>query len=179
MANYTINFINNSGRPGSPCVYQNNSGAFDSNTLSLAWMVRNGAPGTTIVFTWNTNYSFVWAQTGVLRPGGVFNPAQQESADPGNTNNNSISLNQNEGSFAFSQSPWGGAPQGSLNLTCEVAVPVRWLSIGIGMSGSGIYACQGQPNMNFIFTPRPSYWLAFGNFQQGEALDVSSISNAV
>lgn len=50
--------------------------------------------------------------------------------------------------------------------------------VGIGMSGSPTFVVNAQPNMNLTFTPHPEYWIAFGNFNAGEVIDVQAISNA-
>jgi len=45
------------------------------------------------------------------------------------------------------------------------------------MSGSGTFVVQAQPNMNAIFTFHPEYWITFGNFKEGEVLDITQITN--
>lgn len=33
--------------------------------------------------------------------------------------------------------------------------------------------------MNLVFTPHPEYWVTFGNFVQGQVLDVEEISSCI
>jgi rhizosphere induced protein len=40
------------------------------------------------------------------------------------------------------------------------------------MSGNGTLAAPAQPAWTYIFTPRPQYWITFGEYAQGPVLDV-------
>lgn len=75
--------------------------------------------------------------------------------------------------------PQPGGQPGMLSVRCEATVPFGHTSIGIGMSGAATFATQAMPNMMYTFGTSPSYWLAFGNYQQGQVLDAHSIPNAV
>ena len=45
------------------------------------------------------------------------------------------------------------------------------------MSGSTVYAVQARPNQNLAFSPRPRYFIAYGDYQEGDVIDVSTVNN--
>ncbi len=47
------------------------------------------------------------------------------------------------------------------------------------MAGSGTFAVQAQPNMTAVFTPHPNYWVIFGNFENGDVMDIQDVTQAV
>jgi hypothetical protein len=177
MAMYSVNFINNSQNQGSACLYQQSTApSYGQPVFPLAWFVRSSFPGSQNNFQWTLEYSFVWAQTGMLMPGVTFSAAQQVSADP--TGNNLITFTQQNGNFQFGQTQ-RGYQSGMLAIQSDMMVPPNQASVGIGMSGFVTFATQAQPNMTNVFTPNPIYWLTFGNYQQGQVLDPGNTGNAV
>ena len=46
------------------------------------------------------------------------------------------------------------------------------------MSGSPVLAVQAGPNLSFIFKPHPRYWVCFGNYYEGEVIDLNEMTNA-
>jgi len=173
---YSITFSNNSSKKGTACLYQqdpNNLG----NVLPLAWFARPAYPNMSVIFSWTIDFSFFWAQTGTLMPGVQVNPGQTIAADIQNSNSIVLSAPAPY-DFRFG-TPQRGQQSGTFYITGDATIPPNTASVGIGMSGAGTFAMQAQPNYTNIFTPRASYWLTFGNYQQGQALDVDSISNSV
>jgi hypothetical protein len=69
-----------------------------------------------------------------------------------------------------------GPQQGTLTINCDNTIAMYEACVGITMSGGGTFAAPAKPDMTFIFTSQPEFWVAFGNFQLGEALDVRNIS---
>ncbi|MGK4002082.1 hypothetical protein WMF31_05625 [Sorangium sp. So ce1036] len=173
---YSLLFKNNSVNTGSACVYQTDPDITDPNVMSLAWFAQGAAPTTEIVFTWTVDYSFTWAQTGVLKPGVRFTASQTWPADLSKTNQ--VTFTNQGGIYTFTNQTTG-ARAGSLYITEDGSIPINSASVGIGMSGKGTFAVQAQPNQNLIFTPHPKYWITFGSFQPGQVLDVTRISNPV
>lgn len=175
MATYSVRFINNSQNPGSACVYQKSSAPFYGQLFSLAWFARRVYPGSQATFQWAPDYSFVCAETGTLMPGVVFQTSQQVQADPNNAN--MVTLDQNGGGLQF-QGPQPGGQPGTLTARTSNSIQFGTASVGIGMSGSATFATGAQPNMNYAFTANPSYWIAFGDYQQGQVLDADSMYNS-
>ena len=83
---YIINAINNSTWRGTFCVYQSDPNVNDPRVMSLAWFSKVVAPGTRTKFIWTIDYSFVWAETGELIPGVIFDASQRFPADLSTTN---------------------------------------------------------------------------------------------
>lgn len=176
MGTYTINFFNNSSLEGSFCVFQQTPEDIGPNVFALAWFAKLTNPGTRLSFSWDLDYCFIWDETGVLVPGITFEASQVLAG--GLTENNMVTLTKGDGAYEFVHQTTGGQP-GSLAVNNDATIPVGEASVGIGMSGSGTFAVQAQPNITYVFTPHPQYWVAFGNFQQGQALDSSEINNPV
>jgi hypothetical protein len=171
---YSLIFQNQSTNQGSGCVYQEDPNLGLPNVLSLAWFSKVAAPNTNITFSWTIDYSFVWAETGLLIPGVMFMAGQTFPADLSTTN--SITLSNLGGAYQFqNQGPGPGA--GSLYIREDNTVPLKMASVGIGMSGAGTFVVQAQPNYNLIFTPHPKYYITFGSFAKGQVMDTTSVTN--
>lgn len=173
---YSITFSNNSSTPGTACLYQQDPNHL-GNVLPLAWFARPAYQGMSVIFSWTIDYSFFWAETGTLMPGVQVNPGQTIPADTQNSNNIVLSAPAPY-DFRFGN-PQRGPQPGTFYITCDATIPTNTATVGIGMSGAGTFAVQAQPNYNNVFTPHPSYWLTFGNYQQGQALDVYGMGESV
>ncbi|HEY0036700.1 MAG TPA: hypothetical protein VGB66_08440, partial [Longimicrobium sp.] len=147
----------------------------DPSIMSLAWFTKGAAPTTTITFTWSIDYSFVWAQTGLLKAGVVFQAGQVWPADL--STRNQVTLTQENEVYTF-ENQTTGAATGNLYITEDPSILADQVAVGVGMSGSGTFVKQGQPNWNLTFTPHPQYWIAFGSYTHGEVMDISSMSDA-
>ncbi|MZP29779.1 protein rhiA [Heliobacterium undosum] len=170
---YSVVFKNNSTNFGKVCIYQTNP-ALGPDVMSLAWFSKAAFPTTTMTFTWEINYSFIWDETGELVPGVVFDASQTWDADLQNLN--SVTFCKENGAYTF-KNLTRGAKSGVLQLTEDYTVPLKQAAVGIGMSGSGTFVKQAQPNMNLFFKPHPNYWITFGNYEQGEVLDLTEITS--
>jgi hypothetical protein len=173
---YTLTFLNNSTLSADFCLFQQDPDLGVSDALPLAWFTKYvlSGQGQQAVFYWSINYSFVWGQTGQLIPGVTFNASQILPADL--STSNQVTLNQVSGAYEFIDQT-AGSRNGELYITENGTIQLDTVSVGIGMSGSGTFAVQGEPNMNLVFTPHPQYWCAFGTFTPGEVLDVEEITN--
>ncbi|TCT01081.1 protein rhiA [Aquabacter spiritensis] len=174
MTQYTLRFINNSSATRSFLTYQQDPNIGVPDVVSLAWFAKQARPGTVIDFKWTIDYSFVWSETGELKPGVTFIASQVVPADPAGVNK--IQFDYVSGAYGFEAPTTGGSP-GSLTINTASGFPPNQASIGIGMSGAGTFAVQAYPNDNAIFTPHPQYWVAFGNFLPGQVLDTTTINN--
>jgi hypothetical protein len=184
---YTLRVINNSSNFQDMCVYQDDPDLGVPDALSLAWFAKPAYPTTTVVFRWTIDYSFLWSETGLLRPGVYFDASQVWPADPSvlgvsssTKAGNQIGLSHpSPNAYKFESTPFPGAQKGSLYVKEDNTIPLKKASVGIGMSGAGTFAVQSQPNLNLTFTPHPVYYLAAGTFSQGEVLDIGSVTNPV
>jgi len=182
---YTLRVVNNSSNFMDMCMYQEDPNIGVPNALSLAWFAKPAYPTTTVVFRWTVDYSFVWSETGTLTPGVYFDASQTWPADPSIVSpatdfkaGNQIGLSHpSANAYTFTSTPTSGAQNGSLYIKEDPNIPLKRASVGIGMSGSGTFAVQSQPNLNLTFTPHPIYYLAAGTYTQGEVLDIGTITN--
>jgi len=172
---YTVVFVNNSTQTGNACIYQQGPNIANPEVMSLAWLTKGAAPSTTLVFTWTIDYSFVWAQTGVLKPGVLFTASQVWPADL--STDNQVTFTQQGGIYTF-QDQQAGPESGSLYITEDATIPANQASVGVGMSGAGTFATQAQPNWHLIFTPTPEYYITFGTYVAGEVMSITEVSNS-
>lgn len=175
MTQYSVIFKNNSTMLGDVCIYQSDPNITDPQVMSLAWFAKRAYPTTECDFFWTIDYSFVWDETGILKPGVLFKASQNWNADL--LNSNKVSFTHADGAYTFKDQEIGPA-QGKLYINEDNTVPPNQASVGIGMSGAGTFVRQCQPNMNLIFSPHPQYWITFGNYEQGVVLDITEITNA-
>lgn len=171
--NYQLYFVNNSTMSGNACVYQQDPNRMP-NVMSLAWFTKAANPNTTLMFNWDIQYNFVWSQTGMLVPGVVFFASEKVNADL--SQQNKIGFSYQNNAFTFQKPPVQGPQAGTIFIEQDGTIPANTASVGIGMSGAGTFAVQAQPNVLATFTPHPEYWITFGNYQQGEVMDIGTIT---
>jgi len=173
---YSVSFLNNSPHTGTACLYQR-SDQMNADIMPLAWFTRSTPPQNLARFDWRTDdINFFWAETKDLKPGTVVNPRQ--TAFTNRIYANSITLS-GAAADKLGFGTWeSGAQYETLDIRVAAGVPPNTASVGITMSGAPVFAVQAQPNSrNTFILDRYSinYWLAFGDFQGGEVLDVSRI----
>jgi rhizosphere induced protein len=174
---YSLTFINQSTLSHSFLCYQQDPNIGVPNVVSLAWFAKKAHPNAKIVFKWQIDYSFMWSETGVLTPGVQFVASEEVIADPqGLSGPNKIPFLSKDGAFLFGPPSVDGT-LGSLTINNGPGFPADSASVGIAMSGSGTFAVPAAPLFNAIFTPHPQYWIAFGDFEEGEVLDITQISS--
>lgn len=175
---YSLTVVNNSTEAQDLCVYQKPVDLGVQNAVSLAWLSAPCWPNQGVTFKWSLEYSFVWSQTGSLKPGVVFAPQQSLPADPSLMSANQTQFASTEGTFAFQPGAAAGSPQlGSLYIRQLSSIPPSTAAVGIGMSNAGVFVVQAEPNQNLVFTPHPEYWITAGHFAAGQVLDLEQISN--
>lgn len=170
------------------CLYQSDPKIGRGDILSLAWLSQPATPTTTLTFTWTIQYSFVWAETGVLKPGVTFQASQNWNADPtvlGVTSfgqqGNQIGLTYppDEQAYSFDSVGTPGAEVGTLYITEDKTLPLDQAAVGIGMGGFGTYVVQSQPNQTIAFTPTPVYYLQAGTYTQGQVMGTGVVDGSV
>lgn len=70
-----------------------------------------------------------------------------------------------------------GSIAGALEIDEDDTVPLKRASVGIAMAGAGTFVRQAQPNLTLFFQPHPEYWITFGNYEPGEVLNITEITN--
>lgn len=181
MTEYTLAVQNNSSNYVDFCVFQTAPDlGLGIAVRTLAWFAEPAYPTTNVVFQWNTSYSFVWSNAGPLSPGVVFQASQTWDADPMTPALQGVQLTYAAGAYNFQREPASNDHYaGNLYIDEGGDVPLNDASVGIGMSGSGTYAVDAQPNQHLVFTPHPKYWLVAGNFDQGQVIDLAELNNPV
>jgi hypothetical protein len=171
---YAIRAMNSSTNSGSFCIFQQDPNLGVSGALPVVWFSKYVHPQTAVRFDWTTDYNFVWSETGLLSPGVDFDASQVFDADLQGLNQ--ITLTYIGGAYTFSNQGKGPKP-GPLYIREDASIPLKKASVGIGMSGSATFVVQAQPNLSLNFTPLPRYYIAFGDYTQGEALALPEMTN--
>ena len=174
---YILNVKNNSTQSGSFCIYQEAPDINLPGITTLAWLAKPAHPSTLLEFEWYLQYCFVWSKTTDLRPGTIVKSSQAWDANLSTLNH--VNFDYAGGAYTF-KDPSQGDYEGNLYVDQSKRVVSNDASVGIGMSGKGAFVVPSQPNMKVIMTPKPTYWLLFGDFDEGEILDVTQVTeNAV
>ncbi|MGY3515536.1 hypothetical protein [Micromonospora haikouensis] len=174
---YNIMISNASALDGMNAILFQENPVLPSDAVTLAWMSKMCHPSTTIEYKWSIDYNFVWGQVGTLVPGTQFVAGQILSADL--TQNNLVTLSYVDGGFEFGPTSSSGNSS-SLIIKEDDTVPGPGNddqgSVGIGMSGAGTFVVPTVPNTGVEFTPKPTYYVAFGSFESSEVMDVSELT---
>lgn len=172
---YEVVFVNNSSNAGHACLYQTLPKQSSSSSIqSLAWLTEGAHSNTKVRFDWSVDYCFVWSETGTLKPGVIFDASQTIDV-PSLQSSNSITLSRDQYGFFF-QPPVKGVA-GQLTMAFDETVPSSLGAAGVGMSGAGTFIIPTQPNYEEIFTPHPEYWITFGNYTQGQVMNIEGITH--
>ncbi len=170
---YQLTVINDSSQSGNFAIYQEVPDINVPSVFTLAWLAQPAHPTTVLDFTWTLDYSFVWSKMTDLKPGSKVKTSQ--SWDANLTTENLVGFDYTDGAYTFTNQGQG-AYADNLYINQTQRVQSNDSSVGIGMAGKGTFLVPSQPNMNLIMTPKPSYWVVFGNFQEGEVLDITEVS---
>jgi hypothetical protein len=172
---YSITVNNRASHSAYFMVFQSDPTSWAPNALSLAWFAKFSNPSKTarIKFEWTVDTGFSWAETGELKPGIHFSAT--EIYDPYN-DLNKITLDYN-GAYQFID-PASGPDKDRFYLNETKNIPLKsQAAVGVTMAGSTVYAVQARPNQNLTFSPHPKYFIAYGDYQEGDVLDVSTVNN--
>ena len=171
---YKLNVQNNSTQTGSFCIFQELPDVNVPGITTLAWLAKPAHPTSHLEFEWGIDYSFVWSKTTDLEPGTIVKTSQSWNANLSTLNH--VNFNYADGAYTFSDASQGDY-EGNLYIDQTKRVVSNDASVGIGMSGKGAFYVPSQPNMKVIFTPKPTYWLIFGNFEEGEVIDITKVTD--
>ena len=168
---YSVTFVNNSTNHWDFCVFQQDPNiTSSSDPMALAWFVKQIDPNTSGVFSWEIDYSFVWFEAGTTADGKVkYTTGGQVSADLSQSNEITLSY---DGAFEFGTTSQN-TTSGTIFINEDATVPLQKGFVGIGMSGSGTFAVAAEPNIGAAFTPKPTYWCTFGQYEVGQVMNIS------
>jgi len=174
---YSLTVNNQASHSAYFMVFQNDPTAWDPNALSIAWFAKFSHPSPTskIKFSWGVDWGFSWGDTGMLQAGVQFDAS--ETFKPQGSSDNSIVLDHSDNAYYFSKTSAGQDPD-RFYIQESKNIPVNsGASVGMTMSGNTVYAVQARPNQNLTFSPHPTYYLAYGNYEEGTVIDVSTVNN--
>ncbi len=171
---YTLSVFNDSTQTGHFCIYQAPPDTNIGNIITLAWLAKPAHPSTLLEFEWELDYDFVWTKQTNLRAGSIVNTSQAWSANL--STQNQIDFDLQGDAYTFLNASQGGY-EGNLYINQSQRVQTKEAYVGIGMSGKGTFLVESQPNMKVVMTPKPTYWLVFSNYQEGQILDTSSVTD--
>jgi len=162
-------------RNGQVCLFQTATHPEPMDVVSLAWFTKHVRSGTSARIDWTADYLFSWSRQGSLTAGLVYKSSQTWSADL--TNRNAIDFVKEDYMDAYTfQNQTSGPEEGYLFISQNRHVSADECAVGIGMSGSSTFVANSQPNMRFTFESNTQLWIAFGDFQQGEVLDIAKVT---
>lgn len=171
---YSITVHNQASHSAYLTVFQNDPTQWSAHAMPLAWFAKFSRPDSRVRFEWGDDIGLSWAETGELRPGMQF--CASETYEPAGGNNR-ITLVYN-GSYHFVNPGQALDDPAGLHLAESGSIPLRsQAAVGVTMSGSTVYATQARPNQDLSFSPHPQYFIAYGNYEEGEVIDVSTIHN--
>lgn len=169
---YSVLITNKSNKPWNFMVFQSPP----ARAHSLAWFASpfKIGLGDNISFSWGVDYQFLWGKTGELKPGVHFSAGGSKDCDPAVNNMTTFTVTNQTPDLSPSTT---GAQKGTLKIVDGSDVPSNIFSVGLAMSGNGIYAVNAGPNLSHVFTPTPSYWVgAMDDVKEGEVMDIKTIS---
>ena len=176
MVRYSVTVINNGNRKWKFAAYQKPP---KSTTKSLAWFITDDyiSPGERDGFQWSVNYQFVFCRKGSLSPGVIFTDTGNTDCDPYRKNKANFTYKNNTPLFSAATA---GGPDGKLEIIDGPNVPYGRFSVGIAMSGNGVFAEIAGPNVTHTFTPHPNYWIrAMDVVKLGEVMDLTTTTQDV
>ncbi len=172
MASYCVNFKNESHFAGDVCLFQPFPASEIPKAVSLAWLSEPTQPGETASFEWEYQHDFFWSELSALQPGSILKVGGILPADISEKNQVEFAFENN--SFLFRDQQKGKVP-GRLDIHMDESIPWNRSSVGICMSGYPIYAAQAQPGYQYNFTFHPQYFLTYGDYKQGQILDLKNL----
>ena len=171
---YTLKVVNNSSYSTNACVFQYDSD-WGNNVMPITWFSRNLYPATTVLYQWSRDYGYCWSETGMIKPGVVFNSSQLIGGNL--TSYNKITFTTKQGYGNLVNLTFSGSP-GTMTIQQDNTIPNYTFATGIAMSSSPICATQSMPNFTNRFSfNNTKYYITMGNYIRGEILDINEIYN--
>ncbi len=173
--NYKLTVDVDSTITGDVCIFQEAPNTNVSRVLTLAWLSKRAHPGTKVEFDWTIDYNFNWGVSGNINNKAHFSASQVVPADL--KVNNHINFDYKDGAYDFYGQRQNTSAEDNLSIQQGGSVRSDDAYVGIGMSGAGSFVVPSQPNMKIIFKPKPAYYLVFGDFTQGQVVDITELTS--
>ena len=176
---YSLTLDNQSGKSGNFCIYTTipDEEKAKHDFKSLAWFTKCTPNKTKVEFEWDLDYSLTWCQAGKLTPEVKFKAYQEKGVTTSGTSKNSTALEKTQDAYRFyNELKPTPVPGGSLDIETSSNIPNGEVSIGLAIGGKTALAAIAQPNLQYTFTPNVKYWVAFGDYEEGEVLDLDNMT---
>lgn len=138
----------------------------------MAWMCHGCNPGNFCYLSWTVNYSLQWSSQGSLSKGIKFRCAGSKPANL-KTGERQI-LSYDTEAYTFTGPANSGAP-GTIGVHTDGSVKNDECLVAIAVANKPIAVVPIGPNTAVTFTPKPVYYLTFGDDTEGGLLDVCSL----
>ncbi len=174
---FILNIDVQSNITGDVCVFQELPDTNASKVLTLAWLTKRVHHNTQLVFDWTLDFNFNWGKTGYI---GSDRRAHFQASQviPANlSTQNQISFNYENGAYQFKDPGQNSNSENNLYILQGPNVRSEDVLVGVGMAGAGSFVVGSQPNLKLIFHPKPVYYVVFGDFIQGEVMDITELTN--
>lgn len=145
----------------------------EPDLLTYVWQTKFLYSGVQASIKWQIDWGFMWRQVNSVHASQQIVPANLEA-------NNKIQLayDSEHKAFHFSE-PTNGDHPGTIQISVDSTVPSNAAEVGLALAGNPAYLVKAQPNLNYLFTPKPAYWLVFGETNETGPVDASAYTNAV
>ena len=148
-----------------------------SNPKTIAWLVQPCVAGESVKISWTVAYTVLWSNTGNLTHGTHVPTHGSVNVNPFEGDIETFGKNAQGYSF-LGLFPSRSNPC-SVGIKTDNTVVTGQVSVGLGIDGHPVLMCPAQPNLNITFTPRPKYYLAFGQYTQSSIVDVNKMSSYI
>lgn len=171
-ARRTLQVTNESASAGTVCIFQTLRKPLP-DPLTFAWMTKAMAPASRALFDWEERFELHWRER---EP--AITSWQSLAVDPDGANDVTLTYDARRGLYAFRDVVTGPKP-GKLYLRQGADIPMRRAQVGLGMHGRPLQFVDAQPNLTLILRTPAMYWIAFGSFTEGEAMDFGAVYGTI
>jgi hypothetical protein len=195
---YSLTITNKSSQPGLQFAVftqlPSDSGArsrmsgVPGDQFNMAWLVQAIHEGNHYTFSWALEYQIMWAATG-YKPGVVWSGGGDIDVDPDDKDQCTVIFDYAGGDWQLSYDQVSVPTPGKLTVNDTTSIPpydeqpsTIALAIAGGGTDTGLQPLPAigdfaGPNMHQIFTLHPTYFVAAGNFKQGQMVDLNNVTN--
>jgi hypothetical protein len=181
MPTYSLTVANQSELPSPTfALFAVLPNAAKAEVLHLAWLTRQVNANNQCTFGWDMDWAFTWSAQGTRRSSAgsyTWQGGGSLEANPETPDKCQAVFSYN-GDFQLEHGV--RAPVGdTLWLHDDGTVPrpsVQLSSVGISLNGSPVCAVEAGPSLDQTFTVHPTYYIDAGTYQQGQMIDVSTVT---
>lgn len=170
---YELVIKNDSQKDGYAMIFCEKPDTSSPDLLTYVWQTKFLYSGVQASLKWQIDWGFMWRQINSVNASQQIVPANLETS-----NKIDLEYDSEHQAFHFSE-PTKGEQPGSILISAEPTVPVNTAEVGLALAGNPAFLVKALPNLNYTFTPKPTYWLVFGETNETGPVDASAYSNAV